>query len=91
MGKSTSSILPITYLPFYSSAAVFTVLNFIVYFTCIGIRNCVRHVRYGVTSASDYYTNEDTLKVGSLLLSLFGGELLFAGLISFFYICQMSY
>lgn len=48
-------------------------------------------MRYGVTSASDYYTSEDTLKVGSLLITLFAGELLFSGLISFFYIQQMSY
>ena len=60
--------------------------NFFVYLICIGIRDCVRRWRYGVTGTSDYYTSEDTLKVGSLLLSLFGGELLFAGLISFFYI-----
>lgn len=80
-----------TYLPFYSSAAVFTVLNFVVYGSFIGIRNCVRYIRYGVTSASDYYTSEDTLKVGSLLITLFAGELLFSGLISFFYIQQTSY
>lgn len=61
-------------------------LNFFVYLICIGIRDCIRRWRYGVTETSDYYTSEDTLKVGSLLLSLFGGELLFAGLISFFYI-----
>ena len=61
------------------------------YGTLIGIINCVRYVRYGVCNTSDYYTREDTLKVGSLLLSLFGGELLFAGLISFFYIQQMSF
>lgn len=48
--------------------------------------NCVRYVRYGVCSSNDYYSSEGTLKVGSLLLTLFGGELLFAGLISFFYI-----
>ena len=82
-----SSPLPqITYLPFYSSAAVFTVLNFLVYGTFIGIINCVRYARYGVCNSNDYYTQEDSLKVGSLLLTLFGGELLFAGLISFFYI-----
>lgn len=81
----------LTYLPFYSSAAVFTVLNFVVYGSFIGMRNCVRYMRYGVTSASDYYTSEDTLKVGSLLITLFAGELLFSGLISFFYIQQMSY
>ena len=75
-----------TYLPFYSSSAVFTVLNFIVYGAFIGIRNCVKYMRFGVTSSSDYYTSEDTLKVGSLLLTLFAGELLFTGLISFFYI-----
>ena len=80
-----------TYLPFYSGAAVFTVFNFLVYGTFIGVRNCIRYVRYGVTSTSDFYTSEDTLKVGSLLLSLFGGELLFSGLISFFYIQQMSF
>ena len=53
--------------------------------------NCVRYIRYGVCNSNDYYTQEDTLKVGSLLLTLFGGELLFAGLISFFYIQQMSF
>ena len=90
-GNGSSALPQITYLPFYSSAAVFTVLNFAVYGTLIGIINCVRYVRYGVCNTSDYYTREDTLKVGSLLLSLFGGELLFAGLISFFYIQQMSF
>ena len=84
-------LLQITYLPFYSSAAVFTVLNFVVYGAFMAIRNCVRYVRFGVTSANDYYNSEQTLKVGSLLLSVFGGELLFAGLISFFYIQQMSF
>lgn len=87
----TASILIQTYLPFYSSAAVFTVFNFLVYGSFIWIRNCVGYARFGVTSSSDYYTSEDTLKVGSLLLSLFGGELLFSGLISFFYIQQMSF
>ena len=84
--EAKSSILQITYLPFYSSAAVFTVLNFLVYGTFIAIRNCVRYARYGVTGSNEFYTSEDTLKVSGLLLTLFGGELLFAGLISFFYI-----
>ena len=66
-------------------------LNFVVYGAFILVRNCIRYMRYGVMSTSDYYTQEQTLKVGSLLLSLFGGEMLFAGLISFFYIQQMSY
>ena len=76
----------LAYLPFYSSAAVFAVLNFLLYGTITGIQNCVRYVRFGVLTSNDYYTSDQTLKVGSLLLSLFGGELLFAGLISFFYI-----
>ena len=38
----------INYLPFYSGAAVFTVLNFVVYGTLMGIINCVRYARYGV-------------------------------------------
>ena len=78
-------------MPFYSSAAVFTVLSFVVYLTFMAISNCVRYVRYGVTSQSDFYTEENTLKVESLLLSVFGGELLFGGLISYFYIQQMSF
>ena len=65
-------------------------MNFVVYGSFIGVRNCMRYCRYGVSSASDYYTSEDTLKVGSLLITLFGGELFFAGLISFFYIEQLS-
>ena len=61
-------------------------LNFVVYGLIVGIRNCVRYVRFGVTNPSEYYTQDQSLKVGGLLLSLFGGELLFAGLISFFYV-----
>ena len=61
-------------------------MNFVVYGLFIAIFNCVRYVRFGVGSSNDYYAPDQTLKVGSLLLSLFGGELLFAGLISFFYI-----
>ena len=71
--------------------AVFTVLSFVVYGAFIAIRNCVRYARFGVLSTNDYYTPEQTLKVGGLLLSLFGGELLFAGLISFFYTQQLSF
>ena len=73
-------------MPFYSSAAFFAVFNFIVYGMFIAVGNCARYVRFGVSSSNDYYEPDQSLKVGSLLLSLFGGELLFAGLISFFYI-----
>lgn len=48
--------LQITYLPFYSSAAVFAFLNFVVYGTVMAIRNCVKYVRYGVTTENDYYS-----------------------------------
>lgn len=48
--------LQITYLPFYSSAAVFTFLNFIVYGTVMAIRNCIKYMRYGVTTENDYYS-----------------------------------
>ena len=54
----SNPLLQITYLPFYSSAAVFTVLNFLVYGTFIGIINCVRYMRYGVCNSNDYYTQE---------------------------------
>ena len=87
----SSSMLQYTYLPFYSSAAAFTVLSFLVYLTFIALSNCVRYIRFGVTNQSDFYTEEGTLKVESLLLSVFGGELLFGCLISFFYIQQKSF
>ena len=48
----------ITYLPFYSSAAAFTVLNFLVYGTVIAIGNCVKYIRYGVTTENDYYSEK---------------------------------
>ena len=92
MTKSGSSLLQnITYLPFYSSAALFTVFNFVVYGTIMTIKSCVRYLRFGVTSSNEYYSSEQTLKMGSLLLSVFGGELLFGGLISFFYTQQISF
>ena len=66
-------------------------MNFIVLLLIVFVQNCVKYIRFGVTSANDYYTQENTLKIGSLLLTLFGGELLFAGLISFFCIQKMSF
>ena len=66
-------------------------MNFIVLLLIVLVQNCVKYIRYGVTSSNDYYTQENTLKIGSLLLTLFGGELLFAGLISFFCIQKMSF
>ena len=53
-----TSPVQITYLPFYSSAAVFTVLNFLVYGAFICIRNFIRYMRFGVFSTNDYYTQE---------------------------------
>ena len=56
----------------------------------IGIINCVSCIRRGICDQNDNYTIEDPFKVGSLLLGLFGGELLFASLIIDLSILQMT-
>ena len=74
------------YLPFYSSTSMFAILAFAIIGTFMIIKNIVNYVRFGVGSQNDYYTPHDTLKVGSLLLTVIAGELLFGGLACLFFV-----
>ena len=74
-----------SYLPYYSCMLLSGTIVFLTIFLYSNVCNFFKYVRYGVFSANDFYTPQDTLKVGSLLLCLLGGQLLFVGLLSFFY------
>ena len=56
----------------------------------MNVCNFFKYLRYGVFSSNDFYTPQDTLKVGSLMLCLLSGQLLFLGLLSFFYANSLS-
>ena len=65
---------------------MFAILAFAIVGAFMIIKNIVNYVRFGVGSQNDYYTPHDTLKVGSLLLTVIAGELLFGGLASMFFV-----
>jgi hypothetical protein len=50
------------------------------------VKNIASYARFGITTANDYYTSHDTLKMGAMLLSVFAGETLFVALLSTFYV-----
>ena len=76
----------VEYLPFYSSNGIFAIITFGIIVTFMIIKNIVKYVRFGVSGQNDYYTPQDTLKVGSLLLTVLAGELLFCGLMTLFFV-----
>ena len=80
----------VKYFPFYASNGIFAIAMFVIVATFMIIKNIVKYIRFGVSGQSDYYTSQDTLKVGSLLSTVLAGELLFAGLLSLFFVFQES-
>jgi len=80
----------VVYLPFYSSTPVFLGMTFGVVFLFMIFKNIVKYSRYGVFNSNDFYSTHDTLKVGSLFVSVLAGELLLIGMMSFFYISQLT-
>ena len=52
------------------------------------IKNVVNYIRFGISCQNDYYSEHDTLKIGSLLSTVIAGELFFVGLISMYFTMQ---
>ena len=65
---------------------MFAIITFVIVLAFMVIKNIVKYIRFGVSSQNDYYTSHDTLKVGSLLLTVLAGELLFSGLACLFFV-----
>ena len=77
--------------PFYSSAALLGGFLCIAIFLYMGIKDLVGYFRYGVFNPSSFYSPSETLRVGSILLCLLGGQLLFIGIYSFLYAQALCY
>ena len=73
------------FMPFYAAAPTFILMNFIVMGLFMVAKNVYKYAKFGVFAPNDYYTPQDTLKIGAFFLTLLAGELLFLGLIGVFY------
>ena len=51
-------------------------------------KNVVNYIRFGVSCQNDYYSEHDTLKIGSLFSTVVAGELFFGGLICMYFTLQ---
>ena len=84
--ETSNSEITVDYLPFYSSNGICAIFTFGIVAVFMVTKNIVKYIRFGVSGQNDYYTPQDTLKVGSLLLTVLAGELLFGGLMTMFFV-----
>lgn len=79
-GDSTTLVYP-----FYSSVVLLAGFLFIAIWVYMGIKEMLGYFRYGVFSSCSFYSPQETLRVGSVVLCVLGGQLLFIGFYSFVY------
>ena len=82
---STFNPSGLKFLPFYSCGSLLMVTLFVIIGVFMVAKNLVNYMRFGVACQNDYYTEHDTLKIGSLLATVIAGELFFCGVLSLCY------